>query len=365
MGEQTGAIRLPDIFGDLSPNEDSRAWEFAERIKLALDLLNVGIVLNGTSNFRRDASIADASATLSAVEFVYGVLSINPTADRVLTTPTATNIINQFGASQEIGSSFDVTILIVGGGGFSVDLVANVGVGVFGSPTINRGSGTWTAIRVAAAAVFLYRKDAKGNMLTTENLAGLANQTTARSNLGAAALNGNSLVTFNASDFSANTITCPVINCSGVINVASISGTGNWGTPASMFVGTTLTVPGTCEFSAVNISGLLVSTNVIATSNNVSCAKLIANNSPTSIEAVGIVRADSFAANGGAIAMTPAIGGGLTVGASLVVNVGFGCNGRPPQVAAPVNGASPVVLADVVDLCNQLRAALVANGICI
>jgi hypothetical protein len=40
----------------------------------------------------------------------------------------------------------------------------------------------------------------------------------------------------------------------------------------------------------------------------------------------------------------------------------FACNGKAPQSAVTVNGAS-TDLATVIALCNQLRAALIANGI--
>jgi len=43
--------------------------------------------------------------------------------------------------------------------------------------------------------------------------------------------------------------------------------------------------------------------------------------------------------------------------------VKFGCNGATPQATAAVNIAS-TDLATVIALCNQLRAALIANGIC-
>lgn len=40
------------------------------------------------------------------------------------------------------------------------------------------------------------------------------------------------------------------------------------------------------------------------------------------------------------------------------------CNGATPQTEASVNAAS-TDLASVIALCNQLRAALIANGICV
>jgi len=50
--------------------------------------------------------------------------------------------------------------------------------------------------------------------------------------------------------------------------------------------------------------------------------------------------------------------------ASLYSAGGFGCNGQAPQTEYTVNAAA-TDLDTVVALCNQLRAALIANGICV
>jgi hypothetical protein len=47
---------------------------------------------------------------------------------------------------------------------------------------------------------------------------------------------------------------------------------------------------------------------------------------------------------------------------TLTASSGFGCNGKSAQSAVTVNAAS-TDLASVIALCNQLRAALIANGI--
>lgn len=46
----------------------------------------------------------------------------------------------------------------------------------------------------------------------------------------------------------------------------------------------------------------------------------------------------------------------------LSLSTGFGCNAKAPQAAAVVDGAA-TDLATAINLCNQLRAALIANGI--
>jgi hypothetical protein len=49
---------------------------------------------------------------------------------------------------------------------------------------------------------------------------------------------------------------------------------------------------------------------------------------------------------------------------SLTASSGFGCNGKTAQTPAAVNAAA-TDLASVIALCNQLRAALIANGIAV
>ena len=55
---------------------------------------------------------------------------------------------------------------------------------------------------------------------------------------------------------------------------------------------------------------------------------------------------------------------GLAVTGALTCSTGFGANGNAAQTKASVNAAS-TDLETVVALCNQLRTALVANGICV
>ena len=50
--------------------------------------------------------------------------------------------------------------------------------------------------------------------------------------------------------------------------------------------------------------------------------------------------------------------------AGLKVTEGFGCNGKNAQTEVTVNAAC-TDLSTAVALINQLRAALIANGICI
>lgn len=57
-------------------------------------------------------------------------------------------------------------------------------------------------------------------------------------------------------------------------------------------------------------------------------------------------------------------GGANYFAGSLQTNAGFGCNTKSPQASYSVNAASSD-LATVIALCNQLRAALIANGICV
>jgi hypothetical protein len=54
----------------------------------------------------------------------------------------------------------------------------------------------------------------------------------------------------------------------------------------------------------------------------------------------------------------------LAIGGSVTISKGFGANGNAPQTKAAVNAAC-IDLPTAVALVNQLRAALVANGICV
>ena len=49
---------------------------------------------------------------------------------------------------------------------------------------------------------------------------------------------------------------------------------------------------------------------------------------------------------------------------AITVTSGFGCNGTTPQAAVTVNAAA-TDLPTVIALTNQLRAALIANGVCV
>jgi len=65
------------------------------------------------------------------------------------------------------------------------------------------------------------------------------------------------------------------------------------------------------------------------------------------------------------LAAPPAIGSRTPAAGSfttLTASGGFGCNGKSAQSSVTVNAAS-TDLASVIALCNQLRAALIANGI--
>jgi len=79
------------------------------------------------------------------------------------------------------------------------------------------------------------------------------------------------------------------------------------------------------------------------------------------------------------IAMTGALSGATsgTFSATMQVGTGFGCNGKTPQTSASVNAAIAAtagvlytateqgMINDLKALCNQLRAALVANGVAV
>lgn len=66
--------------------------------------------------------------------------------------------------------------------------------------------------------------------------------------------------------------------------------------------------------------------------------------------------------NGGSGRLTLLSNVHISTAGALVCAVGFGCNNKGAQTSVAVNAAS-TDLASVIALCNQLRAALIANGI--
>jgi hypothetical protein len=105
-------------------------------------------------------------------------------------------------------------------------------------------------------------------------------------------------------------------------------------------------------------TGLLVintvSGSAIAASTSVTCRTFLVTSTDDGSTS-GQLTATGF---GGQAQGTVALGGALTV------TKGFGANGNAPQTKATVNAAA-VDPATTMALVNQLRAALIANGICV
>lgn len=135
MGEQAGTIRLPDIFGELDQNEDPKVWRLAERIKIALDLLNSVQAVSGGGiyyNFLSFGGIAD------------GVTNNTPALNTLITTVTAAGggVIyfpeGVYGLAATVISPDDCKITFLGDGQSSILSAINVAA----SPMFNIGRST-------------------------------------------------------------------------------------------------------------------------------------------------------------------------------------------------------------------------------
>ncbi len=85
---------------------------------------------------------------------------------------------------------------------------------------------------------------------------------------------------------------------------------------------------------------------------------------PVAVGTLGHQNADDVAITGGALDGTPVGGTMAAAGAftSLIASGGFGCNTKPAQASVAL-GAAAVDLATAITLLNNIRTALIANGI--
>jgi hypothetical protein len=100
-------------------------------------------------------ALTDANATLTNEQMLGGVLTITPTANRDLTTPTGTNICGLL-TSYQTGTSFEFTIVCLAA--FNAKLTAGVGVTLVGNETANNSSATFLAVVTGTNTVTIYRK---------------------------------------------------------------------------------------------------------------------------------------------------------------------------------------------------------------
>jgi hypothetical protein len=103
-------------------------------------------------------TLTDATGTLTASDFVNGLIVGAITGNIVKTTPTAAQIIALVPGYQT-GTNFE--LLIAKTGAFTVQLVGGVGVTVVGDDSISATtprSGTWLVVITSPTTVTIYRK---------------------------------------------------------------------------------------------------------------------------------------------------------------------------------------------------------------
>lgn len=151
-------------------------WRMVSYSKLGATtngLLDTNGILNGaiTSTKLGDASViasklptraatttTDADSTISASDFVNGLITTTITANRVKTTPTAVQIIALL-TGYQTGTCFEITIVKIGA--FTLQLVGGVGVTLVGRDTIpvtDPTSGTWIVVVTSSTTVSIYNK---------------------------------------------------------------------------------------------------------------------------------------------------------------------------------------------------------------
>lgn len=89
-------------------------------------------------------SLADSAATLTVSQVQSGILAITPTASRILTTPTAAQLVA--GPLKNVGDSIDFSVVNKSAGAFTATLAAGSGVTANGNlivlDTTSGGSGS-------------------------------------------------------------------------------------------------------------------------------------------------------------------------------------------------------------------------------
>jgi len=104
-------------------------------------------------------ALTDAAATLTAAQLVDSKLfTITPTANRNLTTATAAQILSQL-TDEEVGTSFEFTIVNTASSSHDAVLVGGTTVTVVGNASVGAGeSGTFVGVVTSSTAVSIYRK---------------------------------------------------------------------------------------------------------------------------------------------------------------------------------------------------------------
>lgn len=104
-------------------------------------------------------ALTDAAATLTAAQLVDSKLfTITPTASRNLTTATAAQILSQL-TDEEVGTSFEFTIVNLAESSHPAVLVGGTTVTVVGDAEVPHAtSATFVGVVTSSTAVSIYRK---------------------------------------------------------------------------------------------------------------------------------------------------------------------------------------------------------------
>ncbi len=113
------------------------------------------IITQASMKTKAIIALANADANLTATQIIdSGLLTITPTIARILTLPTAANIIAGL-AGYQVGTYFSFTIIVKAA--FVVTLATNTGITLHGNMTINNASGTFLCLIASSTTVEVLR----------------------------------------------------------------------------------------------------------------------------------------------------------------------------------------------------------------
>jgi len=109
---------------------------------------------SGAFNLVTNTALSDAADTLTAAQLIGGEFTITPTAARIQTLDTATNIISALSGSVD-NSNFEFTIVNLAA--FDVTVATASGVTLVGSMVVNNGSANFRIRRTSSSSVSVTR----------------------------------------------------------------------------------------------------------------------------------------------------------------------------------------------------------------
>jgi hypothetical protein len=106
---------------------------------------------------------ANVAVVLTAAESVGAIVVHTPTANQTVTTPIGSSIIAELGSQAQVGQTFDVTVVNLGGASFTSTFTAGAsGVTVTGGGIVAHGTsvtfiGRVTNVTAGSESVIYYR----------------------------------------------------------------------------------------------------------------------------------------------------------------------------------------------------------------